>query len=61
MAAEFAMKSFGLSQRRVSMLVKLSRTVFSYQPLLSELNERIRKRLKELAAKHRKYGAWKFH
>lgn len=61
MAAEFAMKSFGLSQRRACVLVSVSRTVFSYRPRFSELNERIRKRLKELASRYRKYGAWKFH
>lgn len=61
MAAEFAMKSFGLSQRQACALVSVSRTVFSYQPKLSELNEKIRNRLKELAARYRKYGAWKFH
>ena len=61
MAALFAMKSFGLSQRRACMLVSVSRTVFSYQPKLSELNERICQRLKELAARYRRFGAWKFH
>lgn len=61
MAAEFSMARFGLSQRRACMLVSVSRTVFSYSPRLSELNEKIRKRLKQLAAKHRKWGAWKFH
>lgn len=61
MAAEFSMARFGLSQRRACMLVSVSRTVFSYSPKLSELNEKIRKRLKQLAAKHRKWGVWKFH
>ena len=42
------------------MLVHVSRTIFNYAPKLSELNEGIRKRLKQLAAKHRKWGAWKF-
>lgn len=60
MAAEFAIQSFGLSRRRASTLVSVSRTVFSYTPKLSELNETIRKRLKGLAARHRKWGAWKF-
>jgi putative transposase len=60
MAAEFAIKSFGLSRRRACALVRVSRTIFSYAPKLSELNEKIRKRLKQLAAKHRKWGAWKF-
>lgn len=61
MAAEFAMKGFGLSQRKACLLVKVSRTVFSYQPKRSELNEKIRERLKELAARYRRLGAWKFH
>lgn len=43
------------------MLVDVSRTVFHYRPRQGELNKQIRLRLKELAAKHRKYGAWKFH
>lgn len=60
MAAEFAIKSFGFSRRRACALVRVSRTIFSYAPKLSELNEKIRKRLKQLAAKHRKWGAWKF-
>ena len=51
MAALFAMRSFGLSQRRVSRLVRVSRTLFSYRPKLNKLNEKIRKRLKELAAR----------
>ena len=61
MAAEFARARFGLSQRRVCGLVSVSRTVLSYQPKLSELNEKIRGRLKELAARYRRFGAWKFH
>ena len=61
MAAEFAIKSFGLSQRRACVQVSVSRTVFSYRPKFCELNESIRKRLKELAAKYRRFGAWKFH
>ena len=61
MAAEFAIKSFGLSQRRACVLVSVSRTVFSYSPRFSELNELIRQRLKELGARYRRFGAWKFH
>lgn len=61
MAAEFSMARFGLSRRRACLLVSVSRTVFSYQPRLSELNEKIRQRLKELAARYRRFGAWKFH
>lgn len=39
----------------------ISRTVFSYKPRMSELNKKISSRLKELAAKYRKYGAWRFN
>ena len=60
MAALFAIKSFGLSRRRACLLVHASRTLFNYTPKLSALNETIRKRLKQLAGKHRKWGAWKF-
>jgi len=38
------------------MLVSVSRTIMHYKPRVSELNEKIRKRLKELAAKKRRYG-----
>lgn len=41
-------------------MVHASRTLFNYTPKLSALNETIRKRLKQLAGKHRKWGAWKF-
>jgi putative transposase len=51
----------GLSQRRACDLVDVSRTVMHYQPKLSELNERLRKRLKELAEKHRRYGHIRLH
>lgn len=43
------------------MLVSVSRTVFSYCPRFSKLNELIRQRLKELGARYRRFGAWKFH
>ena len=55
------MERFGLSQRRASALAGISRTVFNYKPRINKLNEKIRKRLKTLAAKYRKYGAWKFY
>lgn len=38
------------------MLVKGSRTFFSYKPKSNELNEKIKNRMKELADKHRRYG-----
>lgn len=33
--------------------------MFNYKPRINELNEKISKRLKELASKYRKYGAWR--
>jgi putative transposase len=50
------MKRFGLSQRRSCRLSGLSRTAFSYLPKRSQMNEKISLRLKELAAKHRRWG-----
>lgn len=55
------MDSFGLSQRRACGLVNVSRTVFHYKARVSDLNERLRQRLRELAAAHRRWGAWKMH
>lgn len=45
-----------LSQRRACGLVSVSRTVMHYVPQSSALNDRLRRRLKELAEKHRRYG-----
>lgn len=45
-----------LSQRRACGLVSVSRTVMHYAPRSSALNDRLRRRLKELAEKHRRYG-----
>jgi putative transposase len=42
-------------------LVNISRTVFSYRPKTSELNQELAKKLREMAARHKKYGAWKMH
>jgi putative transposase len=52
-------ESFGLSQRRACGLALVSRTVFNYQPQMNVLNERLRKRLKELADRFRRYGHWR--
>ncbi len=52
---------FGLSQRRVSFLSGVSRTVFSYTPRPNELNDRIRQRIKELAERYRRYGHWRLY
>ena len=53
-----AMNGFGLSQRRACELVNVSRTVFHYKPKLNVTNEKIVKRMKELAAKHKRMGVW---
>jgi len=45
-----------LSQRRACLLAGVSRTVMHYTPRFSALNDRIRRRLKELAETHRRYG-----
>ena len=55
------MKHFGLSQRRACALVNISRSVMSYQPKKSELNEKLRRRLIELAQRHRRWGHWRFY
>lgn len=54
------MTRFGLSERHACGLVRASRTMFHYKPRFNELNEAIRKRLRELTAKHKRYGVWKF-
>jgi len=46
----------GFSQRRACTLVQVSRTVMHYRPRFNGLNDRLRRRLKELAEKHRRYG-----
>jgi len=55
------MERFGLSQRRACQLVTVSRTVFSYQPKISVLNEKIRGRMKEIADRFRRYGHWRIY
>jgi putative transposase len=55
----FMIESFGLSQRRACALAEVSRSVLTYQPCFNVLNEQIRKRLKELANKFRRYGHWR--
>lgn len=52
------MKNFDLSQRRSCGLVDVSRTVFRYTPKWSELNETLRKRMRELAGAHKRMGLW---
>ena len=52
------MKNFEVSQRRACGLVSVSRTVFRYAPKWSELNEKIRTRMRELAGAHKRMGLW---
>jgi len=54
------MGSFGLSQRRASGLVGLCRNTFRYQTR-PDNDEYLRKRLKELSEKKRRYGCGRLH
>lgn len=58
MAVEWVIENFGASQRRVCGLVRVSRTILHYTPRISLLNETILKRLRELSAKHKRWGVW---
>lgn len=42
-------------------MVAASRSVMSYQPRRSELNEKLRQILRELAQRHRRWGHWRFY
>ena len=52
---------FGLSIRRACKLVSLSRTSFAYKAREKEGEQAIRKRLKELAEKRRRFGCARLH
>jgi len=52
---------FGLSIRRACELLELSRTSFGYEAREKEDEEAIRKRLKELAEKRRRFGCRRLH
>jgi putative transposase len=54
------MGSFGLSQRRASSLVGLCRNTLRYQARPSN-DEELRKRLRELSEKKRRYGCGRLH
>jgi putative transposase len=54
-------EQFSLSQRRACSLVEVSRTVMHYTARPSDLNDRLRQRLKALAEKHRRYGHIRLH
>lgn len=55
------MECFGLSQRRAASLVLVSRTVLSYKPRVSDLNDKLRTRMKELSDRFRRYGHWRLY
>lgn len=59
--AGWIMERFGLSQRRASSLVSVSRRVFSDMPRENGLNDSIRKRMKELAGRFSRYGHWRLY
>lgn len=54
------MQSFGLSIRRASKLIGISRTSFKYKPKETD-DDAIRTRLKELAQKRRRFGCRRLH
>ena len=58
---EYMRGSFGLSIRRACGLVELSRTSFAYKVKEKEDEEAIRKRLKELAERRRRFGCARLH
>ncbi len=55
------MQSFGLSQRRSCGIIELWRSTFQYKPILRPDEDTIRKRLKELAEKRRRFGCARLH
>lgn len=52
------MVDHGLSQRQACDLVSVSRTVFHYPPKPNALNDKIVKRMRELAGQHKRMGLW---
>ncbi|MDH5768303.1 MAG: IS3 family transposase, partial [Nitrospirota bacterium] len=59
-AVLFIIGCFGLSQRRSSELVGLNRNTLRYQPKAGD-DEELRKRLRELAEKRRRFGCRRLH
>ena len=57
----FLQQSFGLSIRRSCRAIGFCRTSFSYKPKANTENEAIKKRLKELAEKRRRFGCARLH
>ena len=50
--------SFGLSQRRASVLIGLGRNALRYQPR-PDRDEVLRKRIKELTEQRKQFGCWR--
>lgn len=59
-AAQILVAERGLSQRRACQIVSLNRSTYSYRQQASG-EEALRKRMKELAAKHRRFGLPRLH
>lgn len=57
----FIIERFGLSKRRSCKTVDLWRSTFHYKPTVKPDEEPIRKRLKELAEKRRRFGCARLH
>lgn len=53
-------KNFGLSQRRASALIGISRNTPRYQPA-SDKDETLRKRMKEIAERRKRFGCRRLH
>jgi len=55
------MQGFGLSQRRSCGVIGLWRSTFQYKPIIRPDEDTIRKRLKELSEKRRRFGCARLH
>lgn len=56
----YIIQSFGLSQRRASILINLSRNTVRYKPK-PDNDAEIRKRIKELAEQRKRFGYRRLH
>lgn len=57
---EHIISCFGLSQRRASRLIGLSRNILRYEPVPDE-DEKLRIRMKEIAEQRRRFGCRRLH
>jgi putative transposase len=60
-AVAYAHEEHGISHRRGCRLVSIQRSSFQYQPKTNEMNERLRKRMRELAELRRRFGYRRLH